>query len=273
MKKIVFVGAGSMAEAIVSGMVKETVTSPQNITVMNKADEERLLQLHKKYGVSVICPNKKALTEADLIVLATKPQDIHQALTDIRPFLKDDAAILSVVAGISIASIEQNIGSRPIARSMPNTSATIGKSATGIAFNTAVNDTLKAAICTLLEAIGLVQQVEEEQLHIVTALSGSGPAYIYYLVEAFEEISIAEGLTKDIARSLTIQTLEGAAAMLKETGEEPAVLRENVTSPNGTTAAGLKALADGQFKEIIAKCIIAATERSKELSQGTPARK
>lgn len=273
MKKIVFVGAGSMAEAIISGMVKETVAPPKNITVMNKADDERLLQLQKKYGVSIICPNRKALMEADLVVLATKPQDIRQALVDIRPILKDEAAVLSVVAGISIATIEAFAGNRPIARSMPNTSATIGKSATGIAFNASVSDGLKEEISTLLEAIGLVQQVDEEQLHIVTALSGSGPAYIYYLVEAFEKIAETEGLTKDVARSLTIQTLEGAAAMLKEMGEEPSVLRQNVTSPNGTTAAGLKALADGQFEEIIANCIIAATERSKELANETPVKK
>lgn len=269
MKKIVFVGAGSMAEAIISGMVKEAVISPENIVVMNKADDERLLELQKKYKVSVICPEKKALGEADLVVLATKPQDIHQAMADIRSLLKEEAAILSVIAGISISTIEEDLGNRPIARSMPNTSATIGKSATGIAFNEATNNALKEEISGLLKAIGLVQQVEEDALHAVTALSGSGPAYIYYLVEAFEEISVQQGLTKEVARSLTIQTLEGAAAMLKETQEEPAILRENVTSPNGTTAAGLQALTDGGFKELIASCIVAASERSRDLAKKT----
>lgn len=262
-----FVGAGSMAEAIISGMVKEAVISPENIVVSNKADDERLFDLQKKYGVSIICLEKKALQEADLVVLATKPQDIHQAMADIRSFLKKDAAILSVIAGISIATIEEGLGSRPIARSMPNTSAAIGKSATGIAFNETTSDALKEGISQLLKAIGLVQQVEEDALHTVTALSGSGPAYIYYLVEAFEEISVQQGLSKDVARSLIIQTLEGAAAMLKETEEEPAILRENVTSPNGTTAAGLQALADGKFKALIASCIVAASDRSRELAK------
>lgn len=266
MKKIVFVGAGSMAEAIISGMVKEAVISPEYIVVMNKADDERLFDLQRKYGVSIMCKEKKALQEADLVVLATKPQDIDQAMADIFPLLKDQAAILSVIAGISIATIEGGLGNRPIARSMPNTSATIGKSATGIAFNEAANDTLRDDISTLLKAIGLVQQVEEDELHAVTALSGSGPAYIYYLVEAFEEISVKQGLTKEVARSLIIQTIEGAAAMLKETQEEPAILRENVTSPNGTTAAGLQALADGHFKELIASCIVSASDRSRELA-------
>lgn len=267
MKKIMFVGAGSMAEAIISGMVKETDISPENIIVSNKGDDERLVDLQKKYGVSIICPDKKALQEADLVVLATKPQDISQAMADIRSFLKKDAAILSVIAGISIATIEEGVGSRPIARSMPNTSAAIGKSATGIAFNEATSNALKVEISSLLQSIGLVQQVEEDALHTVTALSGSGPAYVYYLVEAFEEIAVQQGLTQDVARLLIIQTIEGAAAMLKETQEEPAILRKNVTSPNGTTAAGLKALSDGDFKELIANCIVAASDRSKELSK------
>lgn len=120
-----------------------------------------------------------------------------------------------------------------------------------------------------MNAIGLVQQVDEPDLHTVTALSGSGPAYVYYLVEAFEEVAIQKGLSPDIARSLIIQTLEGATAMLKETREEPAILRENVTSPNGTTAAGLQALADGDFKKIIANCIEKASERSEELALAT----
>lgn len=272
MKKIVFVGAGSMAEAIIAGMVKEAVIAPEQIVVMNKADRNRLLYLQDQYGVSIICPNKTALQEADLIVLATKPQDVYQASIAIRPLLNDKTAILSVVAGISIETIERAVGNRSIARSMPNTSATIGKSATGISFNAAATPALKEDIFTLLEAIGLVQEVQEDDLHTVTALSGSGPAYIYYLVEAFEEIATKQGLTNDVARSLTIQTLEGAAAMLKETTAQPATLRENVTSPNGTTAAGLQALADGQFKALIADCIIAATERSKELALEMPHR-
>lgn len=267
MKKIVFVGAGSMAEAIISGLVKKKVYPSENIFVMNKTDQERLEQMQAEYGVSIICPNKKALAEADLIILATKPQDIQQAMADIRPFLNEHSAILSVSAGISIETIEKSIGSRPIARSMPNTSAAIGKSATGIAFNPSVSNALKKEINHLLEAVGIVQQVDEDALHTVTALAGSGPAYVYYLVEALEEIAMKQGLSRDVARLLTIQTLEGAAAMLKETKEEPAILRENVTSPNGTTAAGLNALAEGGFKELIAECIIAADHRSRELSK------
>lgn len=265
MEKIVFVGAGSMAEAVIAGIVEQQAIIPENVYVMNKSDDQRLLSLQEKYGVSIACKQKKVLKEADLVILATKPKDIQQVMADIRPLLKEEAAILSVIAGISIQTMEEGLGKRPIARSMPNTSATIGKSATGVAMNAAVNEALRQHMLGLLSAIGLVKEVEEADLHAVTALSGSGPAYVYYLAEALEEAAIGQGLTQDVARALIVQTLEGAAAMLKETGTEPAELRENVTSPNGTTAAGLQALADGDFKNVIVSCIEKAADRSREL--------
>ena len=265
MKTVVFVGAGSMAEAVIAGIVERGAIEPHNVYVMNKSDDERLISLQNKYGISIVCKQQLILKEADLVVLATKPKDIQQVMADIRPSLQDEAAILSVIAGISIGTMEEGLGQRPIARSMPNTSATIGKSATGVAMNQAVDDSMRGHVLGLLEAIGLVKEVEEDDLHAVTALSGSGPAYVYYLAEALEEAAVDRGLTQDVARALIIQTLEGAAAMLKETGTEPAELRENVTSPNGTTAAGLQALEEGLFKETIYQCIQKATERSREL--------
>jgi pyrroline-5-carboxylate reductase len=265
LEKIIFVGAGSMAEAIIGGIVKQGVVQPQNVFVMNKSDDERLITLQKKYGVSIVCQKRKAFENAGLVVLATKPKDIQQAMVDIYPLINKNAAVLSVIAGVSMNTIENGLGSRPIARSMPNTSATIGKSATGIAMNTAVDNKMRNQLLGMLEAIGLVKEVDEDDLHAVTALSGSGPAYVYYLAEALEEAAMDKGLTKDVARSLIIQTLEGAAAMMKETGTEPAELRENVTSPGGTTAAGLQALDNRLFKETISACIESATARSREL--------
>ncbi|WP_147058978.1 pyrroline-5-carboxylate reductase [Sporosarcina luteola] len=265
MGTIVFVGAGSMAEAIIAGIVDGGVMHPRDVFVMNKSDDDRLSYLQQKYGVSIVCPERKALRDAELIVLGTKPKDIHQAMADIAGFLNENAAVLSVIAGVSIATIECGLGSRPIARSMPNTSATIGKSATGVSMNHAVDEQMKRRILTLLSGIGIVKEVQEDELHAVTALSGSGPAYIYYMVEALEEAAITEGLSKEIARELIIQTFEGASAMLRQTGEEPSVLRTNVTSPNGTTEAGIKALEKNSFKKIIAECIQSAETRSREL--------
>lgn len=267
METIVFVGAGSMAEAILAGLVNQQVLPAEKIFVMNKADEARLKQLHTKYGVSIVCPERKILTEADLVILATKPHDITKAMADIAHLLKPNCAALSVIAGTPIAKLEEGLGKRPIARSMPNTSATIGLSATGVAFNTAVDETLQKTFIQLLGSIGLVEVVEEEDLHAVTALSGSGPAYIYYLVEALEAAAVKEGLSKELARALILQTLTGATEMMKQTQLEPDVLRENVTSPNGTTAAGLQSLYDGNFKELIHQCIESAKNRSQQLSQ------
>lgn len=269
MEKIVFVGAGSMAEAIISGLVHKEVVPSQDIYIMNKADDKRLVDLQEKYDVSIVSRDKNELRNADLIVLATKPQDVHQAMLDIQALLNNQAAILSVIAGVTIDTIEQTLGKRPIARSMPNTSAAIGKSATGLAVNQAVEPQLKEQISTLLQAIGLVQEVEEDSLHTVTALSGSGPAYIYYLVEALEEAAVGNGLSKDVARALIVQTLEGATSMLQETKTEPSILRENVTSPNGTTFAGLEALRAGKFKDVIGNCITEASKRSVELAELT----
>lgn len=254
-----------MAEAIIAGILTNEVMHAEDVYVMNKSDDERLSYMQRTYGVSVVCHERNALREAELIVLATKPKDIEQAMQDIADYVNDDAAVLSVIAGISIKTIENGLGNRPIARSMPNTSATIGKSASGVSMNAKVNPQMRKRILNLLLSIGIVKEVEEDELHTVTALSGSGPAYVYYMVEALEEAAIANGLSNEVARDLIIQTLEGAAAMLRQTGEEPELLRRNVTSPGGTTEAGLKTLENRSFKETILECIKSAERRSREL--------
>ncbi|PID23039.1 pyrroline-5-carboxylate reductase [Sporosarcina sp. P3] len=265
MEKILFVGAGQMAEAIIAGIVNKRVIYEDNVYVMNRSDTERLDELASRYGITKVCEDRNFIKKVDLVVLATKPKDVGKVMEDIAPYLGEDTTVLSVIAGISIATFEQGLGKRPIARSMPNTSATIGKSASGIAFNDAVSKRMQQSILSLLNAIGIVKVVEEDDLHAVTALSGSGPAYIYYLVEAMEEAAVAQGLDATDARELIVQTIYGAASMLKRTGEEPSVLRENVTSPGGTTAAGLQSLEDHNFKTIISDCLISAESRSRQL--------
>ncbi len=265
MEKIVFVGAGSMAEAVIAGICKQGTIQPTDVSVMNRADEERLYFLQKKYGISIVSSDKRELHQADLIVLATKPKDVHVAMEQIRPFVPTNAVVLSVLAGVSIATIQAGLGNHAIARSMPNTSATIGKSATGVAWNSSINSIEKQQILSLLSSIGIVAEVKEEQLHAVTAVSGSGPAYIYYLAEALEIAAIRAGIEQPTARELIIQTIEGAACMLRDTQDEPALLREQVTSPGGTTEAGLHALALGGFCEAVFSCIDQAEKRSREL--------
>ena len=265
MEKILFVGAGQMAEAIIAGIINKRVIYEENVYVMNRSDTERLDELESRYGITKVCEDRDFIKKVDLVVLATKPKDVEKVMEDIAPYLGENTTVLSVIAGISIATFEKGLGKRPIARSMPNTSATIGKSASGIAFNDAVSERMQQSILSLLNSIGIVKVVEEDDLHAVTALSGSGPAYIYYLVEAMEEAAVAQGLDAADARELIVQTIYGAASMLKKTGEEPSILRENVTSPGGTTAAGLQSLEDHNFKTIISDCLIRAEKRSRQL--------
>ncbi|HWK23841.1 MAG TPA: pyrroline-5-carboxylate reductase [Ureibacillus sp.] len=267
MEKILFVGAGSMAEALMQGWVEQKVIPSENIYVTNRSDQEKLLILKEKYGVNIL-ENNEDIREMDLIILAMKPKDVQSAMERIQPHISKDASILSVLAGIAIHTIEDGLGKRPIARVMPNTSATIGMSASGIAFNEQVNEQQKVLYLQMLEAVGIVIEVEEDKLHAVTALSGSGPAYLYYLLEAWEAVGTEFGLTKEVVRKLMVQTIAGSAAMLQSVKEEPTVLRKKVTSPGGTTEAGINALESNHFNEAIYACIKSAEARSRELAKG-----
>lgn len=262
-KKIVFLGAGAMAEAIVRGLVDKEVVTPANIAMKNNSNTERLQELNARYGTSIAC--QQDLDNADIVVLAMKPKDIAEVL-QAHP-LKDGIAVISVLAGVSIATIEKYAGKRPIARLMPNTSATIGCSTSGATFNDAVTPKLQHDFTQLFEAIGTVEIVTEEQMHAVTALAGSGPAYMYYLIECYEKAGVALGLDVETARDLMINTMMGAAEMLKRTGEDPAVLREKVTSYKGTTFAALEVLREHHVDEIIKASTKANADRSREFGK------
>jgi pyrroline-5-carboxylate reductase len=166
-----------------------------------------------------------------------------------------------------MSTIEKGLGHRPIARCMPNTSATIGMSASAVSWNSLVEETTKIEIINLLNAIGTVIQVEEDELHVITALSGSGPAYVYYFVEAFEEAAVSLGLSSKVARDLLIETLAGSAEMMKQSSKSPEVLRKQVTSPGGTTEAGIAALQKNNFIQILGSCLKDAELRSRELGK------
>ena len=265
MQKIIFIGAGSMAEALIHGWIKKSVVNPKALFISNRSNKERLQELVEAYDVNLMGDTSQ-LHDADLVILAMKPKDARAAMEVIAPHLGTDTAILSVLAGVSIDTMEQYLGSRPIARVMPNTSATIGMSASGIAFNKHVTKVQHALYIQMLEAVGTVIEVEEEKLHAVTALSGSGPAYLYYLVEAFENAGAEFGLSKEVVRELMVQTIAGSAEMLKSGNVEPQTLRKKVTSPGGTTEAGIKALESMSFNETIANCVRSAENRSRELA-------
>jgi len=268
MKKITFIGAGSMAEAIISGLVAEQVVDPKNINVTNKSNEARLASLNEKYGVTGTRNIQEAMKEADVVLLAVKPKDMLATMQSIQPYITTEMMLVSVAAGVHTASLE-GIAAKEVAiiRAMPNTSATVGQSATAISTNAYTSAEQRQTAITLFETIGSVVVVEEEQLDAVTGLSGSGPAYLYYLVEAMEKSAQDLGLDAGTAKQLIIQTMLGAAEMLKHSTKSPATLRKEVTSPGGTTEAGLKVLQNHEVDQAFIACIEEATAQSKRMGK------
>lgn len=267
-QNISFLGAGSIAEAIIGGLLHANVVKGEQITVSNRSNETRLQELHKKYGVKGTHNKKELLTDTNILFLAMKPKDVAEALTPFKEYIHHNLLIISLLAGVSTHSIrnllEKDI---PIIRAMPNTSAAILKSATAISPSKhATKKHIQTAIA-LFETIGLVSVVEEEDMHAVTALSGSGPAYIYYVVEAMEEAAKEIGLKEDVAKSLILQTMIGAAEMLKASEKHPSILRKEITSPGGTTEAGIEVLQEHKFQQALISCITQAAQRSHNLGK------
>lgn len=263
--KISFIGAGSIAEAMITGILEKQICSKDNIYVTNRQSESRLMELKNRYGIQTTYDLQYLTAQADMIILAVKPKDASQILKKLKPFTSNDTLIVSVMAGVSIATIIQTLGNCPIARSMPNTSATVGKSATAICFNDSVSEKQKQLVNLVFNSIGITVEVQENQLDLVTALSGSGPAYFYYIVETMEQTAQELGLDKKIAKQLIIQTLKGTATMLDQSNKDANELRKNVTSPGGTTEAGIQILNEREVDLAFSDCIKAATTRAKQL--------
>lgn len=267
-QKITMIGAGSMSEAIIAGMVKQEYIPKDQILVMNKSNTERLKYLHKTYGISYIQTEDYTLSKADVIILSVKPKDVPTAIQSIKSQLHKNQLIVSVAAGVSTGMILAEIGlDISIIRAMPNTSAAIGYSATAISKGKHATENDSGIAKRLFNTIGITVEVAEENIDIVTGISGSGPAYIYYFVEALEAEAVALGLDNNTAQSLIIQTVIGAGQMLAQSGDSAKTLREKVTSPNGTTEAGIKTLASFDFQTAIRACVKSATNRATELGE------
>jgi len=266
-KTIAFIGAGSMAEAMISGIVNTGKIPLNQIIVSNRSNKERLQQIEKAYGINGVVKENLDFDNIDIIVLAMKPKDAETALQSIQDLLQPHQLILSVLAGITTSFIEQNVPSgQQVIRVMPNTSSMIGESATAISSGKLTSEQNMQMTNELLESIGKVYTIPEEQMDIFTGIAGSGPAYFYYLMEHMEKAGIDGGLKEETARQIIAQTLLGAAKMIQEQGETPSILRKNVTSPNGTTAAGLVALEMHGGGIAISEAINQAANRSKEIS-------
>lgn len=269
-KKICFVGAGSMAEAIIRGLISRKTAHADHIFVVNRHNQNRLAELHRQYGVQVH-PDKKIknrfIQEADVIVLAMKPKDVDEALLQMQPYVHADQLIVSVIAGLSIHSIKLILQADhlPIVRTMPNTSSTIGLGVTGLTYCDQITEDHKWIAEAIFRSVGIVQEVEEPMLDVITGVSGSGPAYVYYFMEAMIQAAIDSGMDAEAAKQIVVQTVYGAARMVQETGEEPGVLRKKVTSPNGTTQAALEKLDELRFSTAISQAVQSASKRAQEL--------
>jgi len=265
--KVVFIGAGNMAEAIVSGMEANGFCAIEKI-VMTDLRTDRLHEMEKKYSIETSAHNR-VVENAEMVVLAVKPQVLAAVLKEIAPFLKEETLLISIAAGISCAKIEAALEGNPrVVRVMPNTPALVGQGAAAIAAGTFADQADMEVTKALLQCVGLTVCVEEKDLDAVTALSGSGPAYVFYLLEAMLAAAEEMGLEKKTARALALQTVEGAARLMKDSGESATALRERVTSKGGTTEAAIYTLNDENVKEAVLKALKAAHHRSVELSNG-----
>ncbi|MEC0494924.1 pyrroline-5-carboxylate reductase [Bacillus glycinifermentans] len=267
-KNIAFIGAGSMAEGMISGIVKSKKLPASQIYVTNHTNHRRLKELQNKYGIKGIKKEELDYGKIDCFILAMKPKDAEAALRSIKPHIQPHQLMLSVLAGIPISFIEKALyDKQPVIRMMPNTSSTIGASATAMSEGRAVTADHSKTAKQLLQCMGEVYCIEESKMDIFTGIAGSGPAYFYYLMEHIEKAGAEAGLSGKLTREIGAQTLLGAAKMLLESPLDTAVLKDNITSPNGTTAAGLKALEENGGGEAIEQAIRHAAKRSKTISQ------
>lgn len=261
-----FLGYGNMGSAILEGLIERGILMGKHALVydpvaaaMEKAD-------HVGAGLA---ESPEALAAAsDVLILAVKPQTMEEALETLKPALRPETLIMSIAAGLPIAYFEKRLGTHMrIVRVMPNTPALVNAGATGIALSkncTAEDGEIVKRIC---EAVGIAVIVEEKYMDLVTALSGSGPAYFFYLVECMINAAVDEGMDRAIARKLAVQTLLGAGMLLSQTGEAPQVLRERVTSPGGTTEAALNQLKEDGFEIAVGAAVHAAAHRANELGK------
>ena len=265
--KLAFIGGGNMAEALVRGFLDSGIVRPDSICISDIVTG-RLAHLRRTFRVRTSPDNATAVSDADIVILAVKPQSMEVALDAIAPIIRDSHLIVSIMAGVPTHRIEARLGGRGrVVRVMPNTPALVGKGATGVAGGKKARRKDLETVVEFFEAVGRAVVVSESQMDAVTGLSGSGPAYVALMIEALADGGVLMGLSRETALMLAAQTVAGAADMVLETGEHPGRLKDWVTSPGGTTIAGLAALEDGALRGVLIRAVEAAATRSLELGQ------
>lgn len=266
MGTVAIFGAGVMGETLLSGLLR--AGRPADTLVITERRPERAAELAGRYGVRVL-DNAEAAAVADTLVLVVKPQDMGALLEEVAPHVAPGNLVVSLAAGITTAFLEARLPEgRSVVRVMPNTPALVDQGMAAVSAGAHCQPEHLAEVEELLAATGKVLEVPEKLQDAVTAISGSGPAYIFYVVEAMIEAGVVLGMPRSTATELVVQTLYGAATMIKETGQHPTVLREQVTSPGGTTAAALRELDDHKVRAAFISAMEAAAIRSRELAGG-----
>jgi pyrroline-5-carboxylate reductase len=262
---VAIIGAGVMGETLLSGLIRGGRDVAE--LLVGEKRPERAAELREKYGVTVVANTEAA--QADTVVLVVKPQDMPDVLTEIAPHLRPGGLVVSLAAGITTRAIEKHIPDGiAVVRVMPNTPALVDEGMAAISAGSHCDDDHLAIAEDLLSATGRVVRVPEKQQDAVTAISGSGPAYLFFVVEAMIEAGVHLGLPRTTATELVVQTVVGSAKLLRETGTHPTVLREQVTSPGGTTAAAIRQLEDHKVRAAFITAMEAARDRSVALAEG-----
>jgi len=263
-----FIGAGNMAEALIKGLLGQGHPAGQIVVADPSMERQRVM--HEGYGVQVAANNREVAASCSLLVLAIKPQLTAAVVGDLADAVTDNHLVISILAGTATSTLEGLLGGQVrVVRAMPNTPALVGCGATAICAGRFANVEDLETATELFRAVGAVCTVEEGQMDAVTGLSGSGPAYVFSVIEALAAGGVHEGLAADVALELATRTVLGAARLVAESGEEPAVLRAKVCSPGGTTLAGLTALEERDLRGTLSEAVSRATRRSKELGKTT----
>jgi pyrroline-5-carboxylate reductase len=260
-----FIGGGAMAEALISGVVETKLILPQRILVSDLSGE-RLDYLKQNYAVSTVSDNAELVNNADLIIFAVKPQVAPKVLAEVGSEIKPNQTVVSIMAGLKISRIRHFVsGEVPLVRVMPNTPCLIREGVCAYSPSENCPPQMEKVVEQLLGAVGEVIRIEEEQMDAVTGLSGGGPAYIYVVMEALVDAGVHVGLSREVAKKLVFHTVSGAAQMALKTGKHIGELKDQVTSPGGTTIAGIRELERGRIRSDLYDCVIASVERSREL--------
>lgn len=265
-KSIGFIGAGNMAEAMIRGLLRGGHFAPSQITASGPR-EERMRELQGSYGIKATTDNH-APAKAQIVVLSVKPQILSRVLDEVAKSISAEALVISIAAGVPVATIQERLarGAR-VVRAMPNTPALVDAGATAIARGEHARDSDLVDAKRIFDAVGLTVTLEESQLDAVTGLSGSGPAYVFLILEALSDAGVKVGLSRRTAQLLAAQTVLGSAKLLLETNEHPGRLKDMVTSPGGTAITGLHTLEEGGIRTTLMNAVEAATRRSKELGE------